>query len=54
MTIGADDGVNAGVQATFTVTVTDPAAPNAAPVITAPGNKDLRAGGGDHGVRDNG
>ena len=44
VTIGADDGVNAGVEATFTVTVTDPPAPNAAPVITAPGDKTYEQG----------
>ena len=44
VTVGADDGVNAAVEATFTVTVTEPAAPNAAPVITAPGDKTYEQG----------
>ena len=52
VTISADDGVNAAVQATFTITIaeteteqpaeSDP--PNAAPVITAPGDKTYEQG----------
>ncbi len=44
VTISADDGVNAAVTETFTVTVTEPAPANASPVITAPGDKTYEQG----------
>ena len=48
VTIRADDGVNAAVEGTFTVTVTEKAAavdpPNAAPVVTSPGDKTYEQG----------
>ncbi len=48
VTIGADDGVNAAVESTFTITVTEAAAArsasNAPPVITSPGNKTYERG----------
>ena len=44
VTIGAKDGVNTAVTATFTITVTAAAPPNAAPVITAPGSKTFAQG----------
>ena len=44
VTISADDGVNAAVTETFTVTVTEPAPANAPPVITAPGDKTYEQG----------
>ena len=44
MTIEADDGVNAAVTETFTVTVTEPAPANVAPVITVPSDKTYEQG----------
>ncbi len=44
VTISADDGVNAAVTETFTVTVTEPAPANAPPVITDPGDKTYEQG----------
>ena len=46
VTITADDGVNAAVTETFTITVTEaePASSNAPPVITAPGDKSYEQG----------
>ncbi|MCY4636003.1 MAG: putative Ig domain-containing protein, partial [Acidobacteria bacterium] len=48
VTIRADDGVNAVVEGTFTITVTEKAAavdpPNAAPVVTSPGDKTYEQG----------
>ncbi|MCY4660878.1 MAG: putative Ig domain-containing protein, partial [Acidobacteria bacterium] len=44
VTTRADDGVNAAVEATFTITVTAVAPPNAAPLITAPGSKTYEQG----------
>ena len=41
VTVSADDGVNAAVTATFTITVN---APNDPPVITSPGNKSYEQG----------
>ena len=44
MTIQADDGVNAAVTETFTITVTAAQAQNAPPVITAPDDKTYEQG----------
>ena len=49
VTIRADDGVNAAVESTFTITVTEEEAaaadpPNAAPVVTSPGDKTYERG----------
>ena len=44
VTITADDGVNAAVTATFTVTVTAPPPTNSPPEISVPGNKTYRQG----------
>ncbi len=44
VTITADDGVNAAVKASFTITVTEQAATNAPPVITDPGDKTYEQG----------
>ena len=44
VTISADDGVNAAVEETFTITVTEPASSNAPPEITAPGDKTYEQG----------
>ena len=43
-TITADDGVNSAVTETFTIAVTEPASPNAQPVITDPGDKSYEQG----------
>ena len=43
-TISADDGVNAAVTETFTVTVTEPAPGSGAPEITNPGDKTYEQG----------
>ena len=44
VTVRADDGVNAAVTVTFSITVSEAQAPNVPPVVTAPGDKTYEQG----------